>query len=342
MSLKKSPKGKRSSISVAIFALALGIISLLILLDMDYDIVPFLDLGLERPFHDILFILVVVLFTWFSLRFIGYLLESTAAPRVGSYGYVRSTWKIISYSLWAVVLSLLFFYTAGGFETALLSIGLIGAALTFVLQKPLLNIMGWIIITYNKMYTIGDRIGIGETKGYVTDIMAMNTAVYEMGGWMQGETFTGRVALVPNGLIFDQPVYNYTRDTPYIWDEVTNLVTYESDIDKAKQYMLEAANEVVGDIMSKNHDSYKRHLELHDLDESIPDRPMLRMSLADSGVNISVVFWLPVDKRRRMKSDIVERIWRKFSQDPSVEIAYPHMELVKHGKREPDQVSGKV
>ncbi len=332
MPLKKHSKGKRSSIGVAIFALALGIITLLLMLDMDYDVIPFMDLGLDQPFHEIFFILAVVLFTWFSFRLIGYLLEATAAPRVGSYGYVRSTWKIISYSLWAVVLALLFFYSTGGFETALLSIGLIGAALTFVLQKPLLNIMGWIIITYNKMYTIGDRVMIGNVRGYVTDIMAMNTALYEMGGWMQGETFTGRVSLVPNGMIFDQPVYNYTRDTPYVWDEVTNLVTYESDIDKAKQYMLEAATEVLGDLMAKNHDSYKRHLELHDLDESIPDQPTLRMALSDSGVNISVVFWLPADRRRRMKSDIVEKIWRKFSQDPSVEIAYPHMELVKHGK----------
>ena len=332
MPRKKASRKTRSSIAVAIFALTLGIVTLILLLDMDYNIFPFLNLGLDQPFHTLFFVLTIVSFVWFSLRLIGYLLEIAAAPKVGSYGYVRSTWKIISYSIWALVLTLLFFYNTGGYENALLSVGLIGAALTFVLQKPLLNLLGWIFITYNRMYTIGDRIGIGEVKGYVTDIMAMNTAVYEMGGWMRGETYTGRIALVPNGLIFDQPVYNYTRDTPFIWDEVTNLVTYESDIDKAKQYMLEAANDVVGDLMAKNHELYKKHLEIHDLDESIPGQPTLRMALADSGVNISVVYWAPAEKRRRIKTEIVEKVWRKFSQDPAVEIAYPHLELVRQAK----------
>ncbi|MBU4031883.1 MAG: mechanosensitive ion channel family protein [Candidatus Thermoplasmatota archaeon] len=339
MPVRRKPKGARSSIGVAILALALGVFTLLLKLDMDYDLIPYLDLGLEQPFQDIFLILTVLFFVWFSLRLIGYFIEIAAAPRVGSYGYVRSTWKIISYSIWAIVLSLIFFYSAGGFETAILSIGLIGAALTFVLQKPLLNLMGWIFITYNKMYTIGDRVSIGEVKGYVTDIMAMNTALYEMGGWMQGETFTGRVSLVPNGMIFDMPIYNYTRDSHYIWDEVTNMVTYESDIDMAKKHMLDAAIEVVGDSMQKNHDHYKKHLELHDLDEAIPDRPTLRMALADSGVKISVVYWLPVERRRRIRSEIVERVWRKFSQDSAVEIAYPHMELVKHNPSSEDRKS---
>jgi len=321
----------RPSIKVAIVALALGIVTLLLMLDMDYDIFPFFDLGLDEPFHFLFMTLSILFFVWFSLRLMGYLFEMAAAPTVGSYGYVRSTWKIVSYSIWAVVLVMLLFYGTGGFNTAILSLGLIGAALTFVLQKPLLNLLGWIFITYNRMYTIGDRVSIGEVKGYVTDIMAMNTSMFEMGGWMSGETFTGRVALVPNGMIFDMPVYNYTRDTPYVWDEVANMVTYESDIDRAKKHMLDAANEVVGEFMRKNHESYIRHVELHDLDDLILEKPSIRMKLEDSGVTLYVVYWAPVETRRKTRSEITELIWRKFSQDPSVEIAYPHMELVKKG-----------
>jgi len=332
MSPRRRPRSGRSSIAIVIFALALGIFTLILNLELNYDILPFINFSLGEPFHTGILALSVIFFVWFALRLIGYLIEAAAAPRVGSYGYVRSTWKIISYTIWAVVLGFLFFYSAGGWESLVLSIGLIGAALTFVLQKPLLNLLGWIFITSNRMYTIGDRVSIGETKGYVTDIMAMNTAMFEMGGWMQGETFTGRVALVPNLMIFDQPVYNYTRDTPYIWDEVVNLVTYESDIDRAKQHMLDAANEVVGEYMKSHHANYIRHVELHDLDDFILDKPSIRMVLKDSGVNISVVYWSSADKRRKTRTEITERIWRKFSQDPSVEIAYPHMELVKHGK----------
>jgi len=32
--------------------------------------------------------------------------------------------------------------------------------------------------------------------------------------------------------------------------------------------------------------------------------------------------------RRKVKSEITERIWKRFMADPSVGIAYPHMHLV--------------
>ena len=35
--------------------------------------------------------------------------------------------------------------------------------------------------------------------------------------WVQSRQYTGRIVTVSNDKIFDQPVYNYTRDFPYIW-----------------------------------------------------------------------------------------------------------------------------
>ena len=110
--------------------------------------------------HTGLLILMMLAFIWFSLRMLGILAEVAAAPRVGSYAYVRTAWNTISYAIWAIVFLLIFFYFMGGIDSAILSIGLIGAALTFVLQKPLLNLLGWFFITYNRMYKIGDRIKI--------------------------------------------------------------------------------------------------------------------------------------------------------------------------------------
>ena len=311
--------------------LVLGIIALILLFDMDYDILPFLSIGTgNEPLHTGLLILVVIAFIWFALRLMGFLIELVAGPRVGSYALVRSSWKTISYTIWAVVLTFIFFFFMGGGESLVLSLGLIGAALTFVLQKPLINMLGFLFISYNRMFKIGDRISFGNVKGYVTDISLMHTDVYEMEGWMHGETFTGRIAQIPNGMIFDGAVDNYTRDSPYIWDEVGNLVTYESNIDRAKQHMMDAANGVVGELMSRKHEAYRKRLELHDLDKSLPNAPTIRMDLSDSGVNIYVVYWAPAEERRRTKSLIVEAIWRKFMEDPEVEIAYPHMQIVKH------------
>ena len=330
---KKKTRGERSGALGFVMPLILGIISLILLLDMDYDILPFLNIGgTSEPFHTGLMILVVIAFIWFALRFLGFLLEIVAGPKMGSYAMVRSSWKTVSYTIWAVVLTFIFFYFMGGGDSLVLSLGLIGAALAFVLQKPLLNVLGWMFISYNRMFKIGDRIDIGGVKGFVTDINLMHTDVYEMENWMKGETFTGRISQIPNGMIFDGAVNNYTRDSPYIWDEVGNLITYESNIDRAKQHMLDAANGVVGELMTKKHEAYRKRLELHDLDRILPTEPTIRMDLADSGVNLYVVYWACAEERRAIKSLIVEAIWRKFSDDPEVEIAYPHMQIIQPEK----------
>jgi small-conductance mechanosensitive channel len=107
-------------------------------------------------------------------------------------------------------------------------------------------------------------------------------------------------------------------------------VTYESDIETAKRIMMESAKEVIGDVMERNHETYRRRLELHDLDDKLPKGPLLRMDLSDSGVNVSVIYWCPAETRRKTRTDITERIWERFMEEPSVGIAYPHVEVVRH------------
>ena len=44
-----------------------------------------------------------------------------------------------------------------------------------------------------------------------------------------------------NAKIFDEPVYNYTRDFPYIWEEITLPITYTADRSRAEHILLEVA-----------------------------------------------------------------------------------------------------
>lgn len=310
--------------------LVLVLILLLIFLEIEYDALPFVDIGRSEPLRTALIALIVIGFVWILLWVMGRLFESIAYPKVGSYAQVRSIWKLVTYAVWAAALVGLFFALVGDITSAAVSIGLIGAALAFALQKPILNVAGWIFITYNRLFRIGDRVSIGDVRGYVLDIRLMHSELMEMGEWMEGDVFTGRIVLMPNWIVFDAPVRNYTRDSPFIWDEVVNLVTYESDIEKAKKHMLKAAKDVVGKIMSANYERYRRSLAIRDLEPELLKEPQVRMILKDSGVNLYVMYWCPADKRRKIRTEIVEKVWRKFMEDPDIEIAYPHMEVVRH------------
>ncbi len=52
--------------------------------------------------------------------------------------------------------------------------------------------------------------------------------------------FTGRIVTVSNSQIFAEPIYNYTRDFPYIWEEIQIPITYETDRARAEEILLHA------------------------------------------------------------------------------------------------------
>ena len=307
----------------------IALLLFVILTELLYDVFPFLEI--EDPSGDLEKLLVAVLaicITWLFLYFLGNIFEKVTVTRVESHARVRSMWKLITYAVWILILSVIIFDMIGETSNIVLYIGLIGAALTFVMQQPLLNIVGWALISYRRVYRIGDRVSIGGAKGYVLDVTTMYTELREFGDWMRGDTFTGRIVTVPNSLVLSSPIFNYTKDFPFVWDEIANLVTYESDIEVAKKYMIESAKAVVGSLMEQNYERYKRKIEIRDLHQLLLKEPELRMELADSGVNIFVLYFCPVELRRKIKSDITELIWRKFMADSNVGIAYPHMHLL--------------
>jgi small-conductance mechanosensitive channel len=60
--------------------------------------------------------------------------------------------------------------------------------------------------------------------------------------WVHSRQFTGRIVSISNSEIFDKPVYNYTREFPYIWDEIHIPLTYQADRARAESILLNAAS----------------------------------------------------------------------------------------------------
>ena len=265
--------------------------------------------------------------SWAILAVLGRVFEFLW-PRDRSVAHARSTWKVVSYVTWFALLVVMLFGFLPDVTTTALGIGLLGASVTFAMQKPLLNIAAWVVITYRQLYVIGDRVEVGGVKGYVVDIGLQTTQLQEFGGWMPGDEFTGRIVEIPNGVVFDGPTNNYTRDFPFVWDHVEVLVTYESNIEVAKEIAMSTANEVVGGIMFDNYEKYRNALAIRDLEHSLLRTPQIRLAFQNSGVNLSIVYFVPVEQRGGLNTRLVEKLWRRFAEDPRVGIAYPHMQMV--------------
>jgi len=132
------------------------------------------------------------------------------------------------------------------------AVGLVSAGLAFALQKVVTSLAGYFVILRGSTFTVGDRITMGGVRGDVVALGFFQTTIMEMGEpppvqsaepavWVHSRQFTGRIVTVTNSKIFDEPVYNYTRDFPFIWEEMHLPIAYRDDRHKAEQILLEAA-----------------------------------------------------------------------------------------------------
>ena len=122
-----------------------------------------------------------------------------------------------------------------------LTLGLFSAAIGFALQKPITGIAAWIMVVTRRPFEIGDRIIIGSVKGDVRDISLTHITLKELGGLIQTEENSGRDIMVPNSLLFEQNIINYTQQDEFVLAQVFFTVTYESNLDKAMKTGVQAA-----------------------------------------------------------------------------------------------------
>ncbi len=131
-------------------------------------------------------------------------------------------------------------------------LGLISAGLVFALQKVVTAVAGYVVILRGKTFNVGDRIAMGGVRGDVIALGFTQTTIMEMGQpppvqgadpamWVKSRQYTGRVVTVSNAKIFDEPVYNFTHEFPYLWEEMVLPIAYTADRKRAEQILLDVA-----------------------------------------------------------------------------------------------------
>lgn len=126
------------------------------------------------------------------------------------------------------------------------------AGLAVASQRVITALSGYLIILRGKTFNVGDRIVMGGVRGDVIALGFMQTTIMEMGQppgeqgdapsqWVAARQYTGRIVTLTNDKIFDNPVYNYTREFPYIWEEMHLPIPYNADYRRAEQIILDAA-----------------------------------------------------------------------------------------------------
>ena len=193
-------------------------------------------------------------------------------------------------------------------------IGLLGAGLAFALQKVVTSFAGYFVILRGKTFDIGDRISMGGVRGDVIALNFIQTVIMEMGEppsvqgqdpgmWVQSRQYSGRIVTISNAQIFDQPVYNYTRDFHYIWEEMHLPISFKDDRKRAEEIMLEMVTRHTTDIAEMAQPELDRLHAVYFIDA--PDlKPRVFLRITDNWVELTIRFFCSTHGIRGLKDQI--------------------------------------
>ncbi len=199
--------------------------------------------------------------------------------------------------------------------------GMVTAGLAFALQRVVTAFAGYLVILRGRTFTVGDRITMGGIRGDVVELTFLQTVIMEMGQpaigdtddntWVQARQYTGRIVRVTNGVIFEEPVYNYTREFPYIWEELRLPVPYNADRHRVEQILLDAAARHTADISILGEEALTTLEQRYVLKRS-DLKPQIYWRLTDNWLEMTVRFLVPDWGIRSIKSamsrDILDQL----------------------------------
>ena len=213
-----------------------------------------------------------------------------------------------------------------------IAVGLAGAGIAFALSEVITSFAGWLSIMFTNQVRVGQRVKIGDLKGDIIDIQILKTTIMEVGDWIKGDLYNGRITTLSNSFIFKQPIQNYSADYPFVWDEIEIPLRTQSDFKLAKEVFINVTNEICGKYAAQ---SKKKWIEMQNKFriENAQVEPMVTMTFNENWITFTIRYIVDYTKRRSTKDLLYTRLLEEINkQDNLLMIATAAMEVTTIAK----------
>src|SRR3970040_2364845 len=232
----------------------------------------------------------------------------------------------VGYAATVIFLTVVFSEKLGGLTVAL---GVAGAGIAFALQEVIASFAGWLAIMFGGFYNTGDLVQLGGIRGDVMDIGVLRTTIMETGQWVDGDLYNGRIVLIANSYVFKEPVFNYSGDFPFLWDEIKIPIQYGSNYDLAKEIILKVGIEVAGDLSVTSKEKWKS-LQFKYRLEDAQTEPMISLVANDNWAEYTLRYVVDYKRRRITKTALFSKILTQIeATDGQVKMASATFQLVQ-------------
>ncbi len=216
--------------------------------------------------------------------------------------------SFIGFFLTLILITIVYSNKLGGLTVAF---GVAGAGIAFALQEVIVSFAGWLTILFGGFYKSGDRVQLGGIKGDVMDIGVLRTTIMETGQWVDGDLYNGRIVLVANSFVFKEPVYNYSGEFPFLWDEIKVPIQYGSNYEKTKEILLRTGKEIVGDLSEKSKQKWVSLQKKYRL-ENAQTEPSVFLVANDNWVEFILRYVVDYKRRRSLKTELFTSILKSI------------------------------
>ena len=182
-----------------------------------------------------------------------------------------------------------------------------GAGIAFALQEVIASIAGWVVVSFGNFYSVGDRVQLGDIIGDVIDIGVLRTTLMETGQWVKADLYNGRIVRVANSIVFKGPVFNYSGDFPFLWDEITVPVKYGSDYRLAREILQKIADDAVGRLVPEAQKTWRGMVSKYRIEDARIE-PAVTLIANDNWMEFTIRYVTDYKRRRSTKDILFTRI----------------------------------
>ncbi|WP_049762437.1 mechanosensitive ion channel family protein [Erythrobacter litoralis] len=255
--------------------------------------------GLIRALPNLAIALFILFITWIIAKFAAKIADGLTGKTEIRPSLKNLIDTVVKLAIWIVGLMVALIVVMPGMTPASLIAGLgIGAvAIGFAFQDIFENFLAGVLIMLREKMRIGDVIECEGIIGKVEHITLRETYVRKL---------SGEVTLVPNSMLFKNPVEILTDETERR-HEVVAGVSYDTDLDHAAEVIRKAVEGVDNVLTDKGIDVFASEF-------------------ADSSVNFNVRWWAGSKPRDMHESrDRVVRAIKRALDDAGIEIPFPYI-----------------
>ncbi|MEZ4308291.1 MAG: hypothetical protein R3F14_09630 [Polyangiaceae bacterium] len=122
-----------------------------------------------------------------------------------------------------------------------------------------------------------------------------------------GDLYNGRIVRIANGFVFKEPVFNYSGDFPFVWDEIVVPIKCGSDYDLARSILTDTAQEVVGEYTESARERWSQLVKAYRIEPARVD-PLVTLIANDNWVELTLRYVVHHRERRITKDKLFTRV----------------------------------